>query len=93
MNNRGAERRLQILDAGVAIWPNVSARNIGKSLDLSHAAILYHFKSSAALRDAVAQHAVDRMDKRVVAALLVEQHPATSQMDDADRRACLEGLF
>jgi len=64
----------RILQAGLKMWPYISANAIARELGLSgHAAILYHFPK---LRDAIAYHAVDVGDKRVIGYLTLEGHRA-----------------
>jgi AcrR family transcriptional regulator len=70
----------------------VSARNIGKHINMTHTAVLYHFKSAKALRDAVAVHAVKTRNRTIVPALIVERHPAVAGMDQLERQAYLSGV-
>lgn len=92
MSTHGERRKTEILQAGLRLWPDVSARNIGRHIGMTHTAILYHFGSAAALRDAVAVHAVRCADARVIPALLVERHAAVAGMSIADRAAYLRAV-
>lgn len=83
--SHGDRRRAQILDAGLALWPDVTARNVAKSLGLTHSAVLYHFKTSQALRDAIAVHAFAVKCRRVVPMLIVARHPASSVLSAVER--------
>lgn len=85
----GDRRKAQILDAGLQLWrqdaSNVTARSIGKLLGLTHTAILYHYGSSNALKDSVANHAVAVRDAIVVPMLIASRHPAVAQMAEAEK--------
>jgi AcrR family transcriptional regulator len=58
----------------------VSARGIGQRLGVTHSAILYHYGSSQALKDAIAAHAVCKKCGPIVAALIIAQHPAVAEL-------------
>jgi AcrR family transcriptional regulator len=81
----GDRRKAQILEAGLALWPNVTARSIARALDMTHPGVLYHFGSAEKLCEAVAAHAVRTRDARVVPQLIVAHHPAVAGMGAADR--------
>ncbi len=73
---------LILLRAGV----EPSARRIASELSLAgHAAVLYHFQTSRRLYDAVAAHAVQVGESRVIVKLIAAQHPAICDMPDAER--------
>lgn len=80
----------KILEVGLDLWSfdpgSVSARRIGKRLGLTHAAVLYHFGSSGALKDALAAHAVALKDAVIVPMLIAAKHPSVSVLS-ADERA------
>jgi len=81
----GERRKVQILETGLRLWPNVSARGIGREIDLTHTAVLHHMGTAEALRDAVAAYAVMQRCKRVVPQLIVEKHPAATVLTAAER--------
>lgn len=81
-----------ILDAGVALWPNVSARAIARTIGTSHTKVLYHFGNIDGLRSAVAKHAVDLGDSKVIAQLLAVRHPAVARMSNNDAQKYLGSL-
>lgn len=88
----GERTKAAILRAGLDLWPNVSARGIGKALGLTHPACLYHFGTSAALKDAIAAEAVRVGHRRIIQQLIVERHPAVAHLDDAARQGWLVGV-
>ena len=58
----GERTRQAILRTGLALWcadplKPVSARKIGQEMGITHGAVLYHFKTSDKLRDALASEA------------------------------------
>ena len=77
--------RERILDAGLRLWPDVSAHGIGRIIGMSHAGILYYFKNAADLRYSVARHAVACGDSRVIRFLIAERHDVVSAMPELDR--------
>lgn len=92
----GDRRKEAILIAGLELARSsgmaaVTARGIGLKLGLSHAGILYHHKSSAALRDAVAAFAVQEGDRAVVPQLITANHPAAAGLSQEQRQAYLSG--
>jgi len=74
----GDRRKAQILDTGLSLWPNVTARAIARELDMTHQGVLYHFHSADALCNAVAEHAVRVSDERVIPQLIVARHSAVA---------------
>lgn len=79
----GEKTREKILNAGLNLWPNVTASTVGRAAGLSHAAVLYHFPGT--LRDAVADHAVATGDSRVIVQLMAAGHSAVDKLSPADR--------
>lgn len=85
-----------IIDAGLNLMRHgvePSARRIAIELNLAgHAAVLYHFATSKRLYDAIAVHAVEKGESRVIVQLIAIKHPAVNNMPDAERvkhlRAC-----
>lgn len=88
----GERTRQAILRTGLDLWPNVSARGIGKALGMSHPVCLYHFGSAAALRDAIAAEAVRTGRGDIIRQLIVTGHPAVADMDAATRQGWLAGV-
>lgn len=94
----GERMRLQILDAGLAIWRKsgpaaVTARAVGKAVGLTHAGVLHHCRSSSGLRDAVAQWAVQTRDRTVVPQLITSGHPAAASLSPALRAEYLGNVL
>ena len=90
--SKGEETKLQMLDAGVKLWPNVTARAIGRAMtpQLTHSAVAYHFGS--ALIDSVATHAVKTGNSRVIAQLIATNHKAVRKLSQAERMKHLKAM-
>ncbi len=86
------EVKKRILETGVQLWPYATARAIGRELDLSHSAILYHFGSSDLLQLDVARYAVHVGNAKVIVQLLASAHPAVAEMSPRERKKYLGGL-
>ena len=76
--------RKSILDIGVKLWPNVTAREIARQLDMTHPNISYHFGDK--LKDAIAAHAVDIGNSRVIAQLIATKHKAVRKLSAIERQ-------
>lgn len=91
----GARTRISIINAGLEIWAEenqpATTRAIGDRIGMTHAAILYHFKSATKLRDAIAEEAVRLRNPIIVPQLLVMKHPAAAQLSEVDRVRFLMG--
>lgn len=83
--SHGKEIKKSILQAGLALWPNVTARGIGRRLDMTHSNVLYHFDTADKLVSAVASYAVEIGEIRVIVQLIVAKHAAIGGMKSADR--------
>jgi len=85
----GEMTRRCILETGVRLWrvdpQYVTARRIATELNLTHGAVIYHFSRGQRLRDAVAQHAVNEGDARVIASLIAMQHKAAASLTEVQR--------
>ena len=86
------EVKRRILETGVQLWPYATARAIGRELDLSHSAILYHFGNSELLALDVARYAVHTGNAKVILQLLANDHPAVRDMTPRERRKYLDGM-
>jgi len=93
--SHGERTRAGIIAAGLALWretsANVSARAIGKATGLTHSAVLYHYGTSDALKDAIAREAVRIGDPVIVPDLIVSKNAAAASISDEDRRRFLAG--
>lgn len=76
----------KILDAGVKLWPNVTARGVATAIGVKHPTVAWHFGTSDDLRAAVAEHAVKIGNSRVITQLIAVRHPAIRKMPDAVRQ-------
>ena len=72
-----------ILEEGVKLWPNVSAREIARRIGITHAAISYYFKAD--LKDAIAEYAVLKGKSRVIAQLIATKHKAVRGLTVVER--------
>lgn len=88
---RGERARAAILDAGLALWPNVTARGIGKALGMTHAGVFHHYPTTDALKGAVAAEAVRVGNVSIVRQLIVTGHPAADSLGQAERARYLAG--
>lgn len=88
---RGERARAAILDAGLALWPNVTARGIGKMLGMTHAGVFHHFGCTDGLKDAVAAEAVRVGNVPIVRQLIVTGHPAADSLGQTERARYLAG--
>ncbi|AHJ10743.1 hypothetical protein P106B_60 [Rhizobium phage vB_RglS_P106B] len=82
--------KLSILETGLRLWrvdpAYVTARRIAKELNLTHGAIQYHFRNGEhSMRDAIAFHAVEQGESRVIMHLIAANHKAVAHLDDAQR--------
>ena len=78
----GQKTKEKILKAGLKLWPNVNLYNVGKMANLTPSAVFYHFPDGT-LKDAVAEHAVDVGESRIIIQLLGDNHPAINKISRA----------
>ena len=86
----------KILDTGLKIWRDegldkVTLRNIATALEITHPGILYHFKTVALLKNAIASRALHLNDIKVIRQLIVTEHEVVSSMSSEDRNRYLVG--
>lgn len=74
----------KILEAGVKLWPNVTFASIEKETGISRPNILYHYPAGT-LVDAVAEHAIETGESRVIVQLMASGHAAANKLSPADR--------
>ncbi len=93
--SHGERVKAAILTTGLALWRenagSVSARRIAKRLNITHAAVLYHYGTAAAMHDAIACEAVRIGDAAIVPMLIAAKHPAADSLSATDRRRFLAG--
>lgn len=80
----GDRIKKKILDAGVSLWPDVTPSTVARKLEMTHAAVLYHYTATA-LKDAVAVHAVENKNASVIVSLLAMKHKATRDLTQEER--------
>lgn len=76
----------EILQAGLKLWPNVTPSSVANALNITHAAVIYHFPD---VREAVAQHAIDTRYLPVVVQMIASGHPLCTQMTDDEMIRCI----
>jgi len=87
----GERTKLAILEIGLRLWrvdpAMVTARRIARELDLTHGAVCYHFRrGERSLKDAIAFHAVEQGEARVIAHLIAGNHKAVTHFTDEQRQ-------
>lgn len=95
-SKHGETVRASIIHVGLALWRDggeraVTLGKIGAQVNLSRQAVAYHYGSAGALREAVAQAALDRRDVRVVSQMITARHPLCEGMTGGERAAWLAG--
>lgn len=89
----GDRVKAEMLEVGLQLWRThptlVTARAVGQRMGLTHTAVLYHWKTTGALKAAIAEHAVARRDPVVVPMLIVERHPSVAGLTADERAAFL----
>lgn len=93
--SHGERVKALILTCGVKLWhsdpASVSARAIGKMMDMTHSAVLYHYGNADGLKAAIAAEAVRIGDPVIVPQLIASRHPAAASINDVDRQRYLAG--
>lgn len=89
VTRKGADTREAAVEIGLSMWPDVSLRRVAQELNITHPALLHHFKSAAAFKDAIAAYAIEKRDTRVIKSLIVHEHPAVAHWDKPTRAAWL----
>lgn len=88
---KSEKTRKLILDTGVKLWPEVSAREIARRIGMTHAAVAYYFTDD--LKDAVAIHAVRTGNSRVIAQLIARKHKAVRKLNTEERMKHLSVIY
>lgn len=94
--SHGARIRDAIILAGLALWreggaSSVTAGRIGTRVQLSRQAVLYHYGSADALREAVGRAAIERHDADVVRQMITARHPLCDGMTGDEKAGWLAG--
>lgn len=94
--SKGARTKAEIVEVGLQVWretpDKVNANHIASLVGITHGAVLYHFRTVDALRNAIAEHAVRIGDCTVIPMLLAAKHPATAGMTAETKAAYLSSL-
>ncbi len=88
----GDKIKSKILDAGIRVWPEVTARRIGRELNMTHSAVLYHFGDIKALVEAVSVHAVKVGASAVIVELIAQKHSCVVGMSQAIRQRHMKAV-
>lgn len=80
----------EILKAGLKLWPNVTASSVAKALNVTHAAIIYHFPD---VHSAVAEYAIKTRYLPVVVQMIASGHPLCAQMTDDEMVGCIRDFI
>lgn len=92
--NRGELTREKILKTGLKMWLNdpstVTANAIAKKIGMTHATIIYHFPHG--VKDAVAEYAVERKEKKIISQLIVLEHDSVKGLSPTERMHYLSQL-
>jgi AcrR family transcriptional regulator len=90
----GSDVKDKILNKALKMWEqdhnNLTVMGVAKALGMNHANIYHHFPEG--LKDAVAEHAVQTKNTRIVARLIALGHPATDQLCPTERAEYLSNL-
>lgn len=84
-----ANVKANILNAGLELWPNVSARGIARKLGMSHSNVLYHFED---VKHAVAVHAVLIGNASIIAQLIASNDETIADLTREERQQYLQGI-
>ncbi len=63
----------------------VTLRGLASRLEVDHRTVVYHFGTVAQLRQAVAAEGLARRDVMVVARMILDKHPAVSDLPGVER--------
>ena len=92
----GDRRKAQILKAGLQLWRNEqvapTARSIAKALGMTHTTILYHFKDTDNLKQALAGYAVQTRDPVIVPMLIAARNTAAATLTEQEKSAFLSAI-
>lgn len=81
--------KLEILEMGLRLWrvdpAYVTTRRIETELNMSHGTVQYHFGGIAALKNAIAYHAVKQGESKVIVNLITSKHPSIADLTEAER--------
>lgn len=82
----------RILNAALEQWPNINVRAIGRAVDMSHSAVLYHFGDAYKLKCAIVDYAIERGESNIIVQLIARNHPAIQSMSPEDKQRHFEAV-
>lgn len=82
MKEKGEKTRELILESGLKLWPDVTPSAIANDLNITHAAVLYHFSD---VKNAVAEYALEKGYSPVIVQMLASGHKLVRNMNAKDR--------
>ena len=85
MTTHGDRVRANIIATGLRLWPQTSARAIGRALDMSHMNVLYHFNGGDGLQAAIAAAAIEQRNSRIIRQLIANDDPAIASLSAIER--------
>ena len=80
----------EILQAGLKLWPNVTPSSVANALNITHAAVIYHFPN---VRNAVAEYAIKTRYLPVIVQMIASGHPLCAQMTDDEMIGCIRDFI
>jgi AcrR family transcriptional regulator len=83
--SKGDRTKEKILNVGMKLWPDVTAREIGRQLEMTHANVAYHFGSQKELIKSIKKHAIEIGNSRVIAHLILTRDSSVKAMPVAER--------
>lgn len=87
----GQKTREKILNIGLNLWPDVTVTNIAEKADLTYQAVIYHYPKEK-LKNAIAEHAIEVDDKKVVAQLILANHKFVRNMTSDEKTTYLQSV-
>lgn len=82
MKEKGEKTRELILESGLKLWPDVTPSAIANDLNITHAAVLYHFSD---VKNAVAEYALEKGYSPVIVQMLATNHKLVRDMSGKER--------
>lgn len=89
---RGAILAAAVNAARTKSYREITARDVAWAAGCSKASIFWHFKTLGALRDAIAERAVEEGILPILAEMIVAKHPRATEITPTVRRAALLSL-
>lgn len=88
---QGEKAKLRLLQAGIRVWPDVTASNVARDAGFkSHKIVSYHFPGG--IKDAVAQHAVETGNPHIIVQLIGMGHESVAGLSEAAKRRYIKSV-